>query len=530
MRIHPRRLWATGLAMTIGVGAATMAVAILEDRLAIPNASAVYLVAVTAVAVLRGVPGAIATAIVGILVYDLLFTEPRLTLTVADPGEWLHLVLMLFVAVAVGQLAAVGRRRADAARASERETRALLRISRAIAERGTPADAMPEIVGVLGAATGLARVWVVLGEDDASARVVAATDAGPPPAPGRAHHVLHVPVDVPPRWTLVRPPGADPRPIRDRGAVVRVRIGPSGGAGSIWGETPPGGSLPDESATQLLRVAADLLAQALERERLAARAREAELARQQDVVKSALLASVSHNLRTPLASIRASAGTLMDPEVVLDDETRRASASSIDREAQRLSRLVANLLDLGRIDAGALAAVREVVELDDAVRRAAAQAVPDRDRHRIEVDLAPGGLVVADPVLLEEALINLLDNAVRHTPPDALIRVRSRSGPAERVRTTIEDAGPGVPEPRIATLFDAFRPGATGPRRDRTRGVGIGLAVVRGFVDAMGGTIAARRSELGGLAVDIELPAAGVALFDPTEPEVSGAPVEPVRS
>jgi two-component system sensor histidine kinase KdpD len=258
----------------------------------------------------------------------------------------------------------------------------------------------------------------------------------------------------------------------------------------------------------LLAAADDQIGQALVQDRLAADARQAEIARQSDALKSALLESVSHDLRTPLASIRAAAGTLMDPSVLLDRDEALASAASIDRQAERLNRLVANLLDLGRIEGGALRTSTEVIDVEDLVARAVA-AVPRRSGDpSVELELGIAPTVEADPVLLEEALVNVLDNAVRHTPAGTRIRVRtSTNDQAAEVRLTVDDSGPGVADEALLHLFERFHRGSTRGAAS-SAGIGIGLAVVRGLVEAMGGRATGRRSDLGGLAIDIDLPVA----------------------
>jgi K+-sensing histidine kinase KdpD len=198
----------------------------------------------------------------------------------------------------------------------------------------------------------------------------------------------------------------------------------------------------------------------------------------------------------------------MDPEVHLSEEEARSSAASIDREAERLNRVVTNLLDLGRIEGGALTAARELVELDEALERAASRLVDGSDTAPFTIEVAEGTQVEADPVLLDEVLRNLLDNAVVHTPPGTPVRIRSVALEGEPlVRLTIEDGGPGVPAEALPRLFEKFFR-ANPPGAQSRRGTGIGLAVVRGLVLAMGGRVAARASEMGGLAIDVDLPIA----------------------
>jgi two-component system sensor histidine kinase KdpD len=499
-----------GLVCVIAVSAATAAVAILEGPAGVPDASAVYFVAVVGAAIVAGTGGAVASAVAAFLVYNFLFVDPRHTFTVADPGEWLKLVLLLFVAIVVGQLAAVQRAAAERARAREREALAQFRISRALATRSTLAEGLAAVADLLRGEASLSRVWIALGSDDAEERTAADTGDGAPPSTSIHNTLQRVPGEVPARWRRVHEPGRRLR--RGDGSLVRVRIQAGDTKlGSIWGVRNRGAGLPGRTATRLLSAAADQIGQVIAHDRLAARAQEAEIARQSDALKSALLQSVSHDLRTPLATIRAAAGTLQ-PGNDLGDEERVESVAAIDREVEYLDRLVTNLLDLGRIEVGALRAERDVFELDDLLARTVERVRPRLAGRRLELDL--GSLPISvDPVFLDEAVTNTLDNAIKHTPPGSTIRVWAVPLEGESMtRLRIEDDGPGVPSDVRPRIFEKFYrvPRAGGGSRS---GTGIGLAVVRGLVEAMGGRVAAHRSSMGGLAVDIDLPTASV----PTE-------------
>jgi two-component system sensor histidine kinase KdpD len=509
-----RRLLGLGgvaAAVMIGVAVATVVVGVLETNLGVPDGSNLYLVAVAAVAIAFGTGGAVLTAVASVLVYDYLFTDPIHTLTVSDPGEWLNLVLLLFVAVTVGQLAALQRRRAETALAGERESLALFELTRAVATRETTMAALPEIASTLARHAGMNQVWFAFGGDDADERTAARSAPGSPPGPTRGYATLHG--GSPKRgtasgWTLVRTPAsgrAGPGPsVRH----FRVRMEDAGRPiGSIWGTRERTDPEPDVPTTRLLRVAADLVAQAVAHDRLDEQRRRAEIAQQSDALKTALLESVSHDLRTPLASIRAYAGTLMDPDVRLSTVEAQASAAAIDREADRLNLLVGNLLDLSRIEGGALSAADEVLDLEDVVARAVAQVRAGGATRTLQVDVPATATVVADPVLLEQVLRNLLDNAVRHTPDPTVVRITMTPGTGDGyLRLTVEDAGAGVADSDLPRVFDRFF--RAGGRRTRGGGTGIGLAIVQGFVRAMGGRVTARHSELGGLAIDLDLRAA----------------------
>ncbi len=259
----------------------------------------------------------------------------------------------------------------------------------------------------------------------------------------------------------------------------------------------------------MLAAAADQIGQAVEQDRLRDEATSAELARRSDALKTALLDSVSHDLRTPLASIRAAAGSLMDPDLSWSAEERRQAAGTIDLEAERLNRLVTNLLDMSRIEAGGLRADAEPYPLEDLVRTTLRRLGRGVDQRHLDVAIPLDlPLVLVDPTFMDQILTNAIENAMKYTKPGAPIRISAKElTGTPRIRLTIEDGGEGVPDDALSQLFVKFfrvpRRGE-GPRR----GTGVGLSVVRGLVETMDGNVTARRSQLGGLALDIDLPRA----------------------
>ncbi len=234
---------------------------------------------------------------------------------------------------------------------------------------------------------------------------------------------------------------------------------------------------------------------------------------------------MSHDLRTPLASIRAAAGTLMDPDIDWPADQRREIAASIDREADWLNRLVTNLLDMSRVEAGELRPNLVVLTVHDVVAEAVQRSgIAARERAvevRVADDLPP---VLVDEVFIGQVLNNTLDNAAKYGGPAAPVRISARETEDHRVRITVEDGGQGVPPEAMPRLFEKFY---RVPRKGEgsRRGTGIGLAVVRGLVDAMGGRVTARPSELGGLAVDVDLKIAALEPDEETTPGLAGGPL-----
>jgi len=498
---------------------ATLVIALVEaPPLTVPDASSIYLVAVVAVAVILGTGAALVAAVVSFLLYNSLFVEPRFTLAVEDPSEWLNLLLLLFVAIVIGRLAALQSDRAEDAARRARESQALFRISRTLATAPNVADALPAILEGLTAETRMGRIWFgrqVAGRE----AIVADTGSGPRPSPPIHALLNRTPGDLPARWVRAHQP-QDRRGERIADPdmeLFRVKIAADEETlGSIWATRSRRDGLPDPEETRLLSLAADQIGLAFKREKLAETANAVEIARQSEALKDALLDSVSHDLRTPLAAIRAAAGSLMDPEVAWTDVERRAAAQTIDLEADRLNEIVRNLLDMSRIEGGALRPSLEVLDVEDLVRPTVTRLASTFDGRDVELafepDLPP---VRADAVHVDEILTNLLDNAAKYAPA-ARIRVGATTCADGRVRIRIEDGGPGVPPESESRLFEKFyRVPRTG--EGSRRGLGIGLGVVRGLAEAMGGEVAAGRSELGGLAVDVFLQAAPEPPGEPTQ-------------
>ena len=509
-RYATRRTGITVIGVAVALGLVTGLVEVLQGPLKIANPSAAYLLAVVALAVVYGTRSAIAGSIGAFLLYDFLFVDPRFTLTVSSIEEWFNLALLLVVGIVCGRLAGAQRDRAHEAETRERVTRALFRISRELASAQSAGPAMAVIADLLRVETRMERVWI--GTSSAGSPERVAADSGPPPAvsPPAVHFVLRrMPGDVPAQWVKVHTPTSRQNGGRAGSPAeitLRVPITADGVTlGSIWTRRTRQAGLPERPETRVLAVAADQLGRALERDRLVREAMSMEVARRSDALKSALLDSVSHDLRTPLASIRAAAGSLMDPAVDWTPEDERATAASIDREADRLNRLVSNILDLSRIEAGGLVAHHSAFPLEDLVPDVLERLEPVLGARPIEVDI-PGGLppVDIDEVFIDQVLTNLLENTARYAGPGVAVRISARDLGAGRIGLTIEDAGQGVPADALPHLFEKFyRVPRSG--EGARRGTGLGLAVVRGLVETMGGRINARPSSLGGLAMDLEL-------------------------
>ena len=498
-----RRAILTLGAAAVGLALATVATVLLESGpLGIRDASPIYIVPVVIVATRFGSRAAVATSLSAFLVYDFLFTTPRFSLAVADPNELLDLVLFLFIAVVVGRLSAIGLERANLAEVRARESLAQFAVSRLLATEELD-QAIPASLARIAQDAGVTRAWVTV-DAPASSRTLADTRPGQPtPGSGIVDVLVRAPGDEPARWIRAHSPSAGPRP--EVGASrLQIRIDAEGETiGSLWAIRP--GGPPGREPTRLLALLADQLGTAFHRETLRQAAMDAEISRRSDALKSSLVTSVSHDIRTPLAGIRAAAGGLMDPSAPLDREATVRAATEIDAAVTRLDRMVRRLLDLGRIEAGLLRPDLEAFDLRSIVETAVERLRPSLGDRPIEIDIDESlPPVRVDGLLFDEILGNLLENVARHASPPAACRIASTMRAEGGVDLVVEDGGPGVPESRLERLFTAFTK-AEADRPDRGPGPGIGLAVVRGFATAMGIEVAVGRSRLGGLAVTLRL-------------------------
>jgi two-component system sensor histidine kinase KdpD len=498
---------------------ASVAIALLA-QLGVTHASPVYLLAVVAVGMRWGTAPAVATSVAAFLAYDFLFVQPLYTFSVNSPEEWLNLLLLLAVAVAIGRLVAIQAKHAAEVAQRAREAQALFGISRALAETRTVEEAAPIVLERLAAATAMDRIWFGLGAYPADEKTIADTAPGEPlPVPAWQVVLQRAPGDEPARWVRTHVATAMLARKADRATVHRVRVEASGDVlGSVWALRAREERQPDSAETRILSAAADQLGQAIVRDRVDMERTSAEIARRSEALKTALLDSVSHDLRTPLATIRAAAGSMLDESVAWTAEDKREAFLAIDTEAERMGRLVRNLLDLSRIEGGALRPELEPCDLDDLVPPMV-RRVGATNKHFV-VDL-PESLppVLADQLYLTQVLANLVENAVRHGGDT--IRIRAGLLPRGFVQISVEDDGPGVPKAALPHLFEKFYQ-AGPPGEGKRRGMGIGMTVVEGLTRAMRGEVEAGRSEMGGLRVDVRLHAAAIPQ------EATGSPDEAV--
>ena len=490
------RSYALALLVTgAGLGLALL----LEPSTGVENADLMLLTAVVAVAVRWGLGPSLAAVVAASLSYNFFFLPPVYTFTIADPTNVAAFLLFTLVAVLVSNLAARARLSAVVSQGRAKATERLFGFSRKLAACGTLDDVLWATSAQVAA---MLRVRVVLLLPDAQ---TVAVRAGYPP-----EDMLDEADLAAAQWAFdnERPAGrgADTLPGAKR-LFLPMRTG-RGTIGVIGLDADGTGPILTPEGRRLLDALADMGALALERVRLVEDLDRAERDAETDRLARALLTSISHDLRTPLASVLGAASTLRDLDGALPVEAKAELLTTIIEESERLNRFIVNLLNMTRLEAGAVApnlAPQDVAETIDTALRRTQKILAG---HRVAVEIAPDlPTLRLDPVLFEQVLVNLLDNAAKYAPEDSTVTLRARQD-GRTVRIEVLDEGFGLPEADVERVFDKFY---RVRKSDRVRaGTGLGLAISRGFVEAMGGTVTAgnRRDRLGAtFTVTLPLPA-----------------------
>ncbi|WP_426571523.1 DUF4118 domain-containing protein [Aquihabitans sp. McL0605] len=453
----------------IGLPLLTVLLVALRDQFGLPGDLMAYVLLIVAVAAVGGAGPGITTAIVAGFTVNWFLTEPYQTLTIAEAENGAALLAFVLVSVVVSLLVSRAEQRAADARRAGREAEALARVAAGLALSDDPVPSM------------LDRIRSTFQLETAALHTF----------DGTAWHLEH----------------ASGLPVGDDPSSATVQV--PAGERAVLALT---GDVPTADDRLVLSAFAAQMATALEQRRLRAEAAEASVIAEGDALRTALLRAVSHDLRTPLASIKASVSSLLQDDVTWSDEDRHEFNLTIDEETDRLNRLVGNLLDMSRLQTGVLQMVTRPIGWEEVVAAAAASITVDEGQLRIDIDetLPP---ITADAALLERSVANVVANALRYGA-GAPVEVHARQVD-DGVELSVADHGPGVPEAQRHRLFEPFqRLGDTGGS-----GVGLGLAVAHGFISAMDGTIAADDTPGGGLTVRIVLPASHAVVVPEPEPE-----------
>jgi len=500
-------------AMTVALS--TAAAAVIDQSAAVPNLSLVFLIGVLICAIRDGLGASLFASALSVLSYDFFFLPPIFHFDIADPPNVVAAIVFFASAVLVSNLAALTRRQAKIAEHRAAVTAELQRYSGMLAGIARLDDlgcaATRQVATML-----TLRAVLLLPERGDLAHYFAyppdaATDGG---VPAGAHAVWHS--------SLAFERGAVSAPNYDRLFLpLRTERNTIGLLAVDRDGRPP---VLTAEERRLLDALAAQTAVALERVRLADTIDETRLSAETERLRAALLRSISHDLRTPLAAILGAITGLRAYGETYDRTARDIMMTTIQDETERLNRFVGNLLDMTRLESGGLALTRGLTHLDEIVGTALQRSSKMLAGHPVELELAADlPRVDVDFLLFEQILVNLLDNAAKFTPPGGTIRIRA--GRRDRlIAVEVIDDGPGIPPADVERVFDPFyRVHAT----DRqSAGTGLGLAICRGFIEAMGGHITAgNRPERSGAVLTITLPTP-----TPTPSPVAATPEAKPRS
>jgi two-component system, OmpR family, sensor histidine kinase KdpD len=484
-------------------GAALLAVAIalafaelLKAWIGVSNVDLVFLTAVVAVAVRYGLWPSLLASLASALAYNFFFLPPIYTLTIADPANAVAFGFFTLVAIIVSGVTARGRTLAIAAMERARTTESLYAFSRKLAGTAT----LDDVLWATAYQTALmlkVRVVLLLPEGGGIA-----VKAGYPP-----EDILDSADLAAANWTWQNDRtagrGSDTLPGAKR-LFLPMHTG-RGAVGVMGIDSDKPGPLLTPDQRRLLDALCDQGALAIERVKLVEEMDRVERTAETERLRSALLTSISHDLKTPLAAVLGAAGTLRDYSEKLSAGEKAELLATVIDESERLNRFIANLLDMTKLESGAIApnvALHDLAEIvGSALRRAGRILI----RHRVELELAPDlPMLQLDAVLFEQALFNLLDNAAKYAPSETTVRIQAWRD-FDSVYLRILDEGGGIPAQDLEHIFDKFY---RAQKADQVRaGTGLGLAISRGFVEAMHGTIvAANRTDRSGAAFTIRLP------------------------
>jgi len=515
------------IAVVVGV---SVVVGAAESVSHVSNISNLYIIAIALLTTWRGMYPAVVASALAFLAFDWFFVPPVHQFTVNDPSEWVALTTLVVTIIVIGHLLSLARRRAEQSRSFQRQAELLYEVGQSALSSHQVANIYPlalwrlnETLGLTGsrllvkdgnrfrqvAASGNVDTWTEeaswlqrIGDD---AQVFAIWRQ-----PANNVHIVTELQGAP--AAVAAPDGARlshiylPLRIEDTVAGVLV-VGAPGDGRSL--------SLEDR---RLLLAFANQLAIAAQRESFAEQEARARALEESDRLKSALLSSVSHELKTPLAAIKASVTAMMHATSGTEVPVRAELAGSINRETDRLTRLVSNLLDVSRLEAGALHPQREWVSMVDVVADVLDRMEPVLDGRAVTTDI-PEALPATemDFVQISQVLTNLLENAARYAPPRAAISI-SADVVRDQLRVTVFNEGTHIPPEDLDRLFEKFHRLSTA-----SGGVGLGLSIARGMVQAHGGHIWAENVGRRGVAFTFTVPS-------PVRPTISPSPASPAAS
>jgi len=478
-------------AVALATGLAWLMFAFFE----LANLIMTYLLAVVVIATRHGRGPSVVASVMSVAAFDFFFVPPYLTFAVADTQYLLTFAVMLVVGLVISGLTVRIRLQAEVARQREERTAALYAMSRELAEAGVVDDlvatAARHITEVFGA-----EVAVLL--PDAEGKLQARRN--------KARFPLEENDLMLSRWAFEhRQPAGLGTAMSDAAHAVHLPLlGHRGPIGVVSVRPRRRDAFTTPEPLRQLETFVNQTALALERTRLADEAQDARVRAETERLRSALLTSVSHDLRTPLAAITGAATTILDSGARLDQRVQQELVESVRDEAERLNRLVQNLLEMTRLESGALQLHRDWHPLEEVIGAALSRLSKRLTNRRVTTQVPPDlPLVAIDDVLIEQVLVNLLDNAIKYTPPESPIRIIA-TATDQAVTVEVADHGPGLPRGEEDKVFEKFYRGQPAGGR----GAGLGLAICQGIVQAHGGRIWAQNLPEGGVAFLFTLPLA----------------------
>jgi two-component system, OmpR family, sensor histidine kinase KdpD len=476
----------------IGLAAAEL----IQPWFGVENVDLVFITAVVAVAVRYGLWPSLLTSVVASLCYNFFFLPPIYTFTITDPTNIAAFFLFMLIAILVSNVAARVRTQADTAIGRVRTTEQLYAFSRKLAGTAT----LDDVLWATAYQTALmlkVRVVLLLPEDG-----LLTVKAGYPPEDQLDQADLAAANWA---WSNDRPAGrgSDTLPGAKR-LFLPMRTG-RGSIGVIGIDNDRSGPLLTPDQRRLLDALVDQGALAIERVLLVEDMDKVKRTVESERLRSALLTSISHDLKTPLASVLGAASTMRDLAGGLSDTEKRDLLATVIDESERLNRFIANLLDMTKLESGAIVPNTALHDIGEIVGSALRRASKILSRHKISLELdADLPMLELDAVLFEQVIFNLLDNAAKYSPPETTISIKS-SRDANSVSLQVADEGEGIPPGELESVFDKFY---RVQKIDHVRpGTGLGLAISRGFIEAMRGRIfASNRNDRSGAVLTIRLP------------------------
>jgi two-component system, OmpR family, sensor histidine kinase KdpD len=473
---------ATGLSALVGAGVSPT------------NLVMIYLLATVIAALYLGRGAAVLTAIAGVIAFDFFLVPPRFTLSVADSEYLLTFAGLLAVGIVISYLTVRERDQMKAIQASEADTTVLYALSRDLAVTNSLENVLKTVITHVSEAFGR-EALIFLPAKAGELQVYGEQIEN---APNETENAVAL-------WVFqhTEPAGRGTNTLPAAGAYYLPLVASEKTVGVLSIKPPASGNLLPPERRRLLEAFASLVALAIERVHLAEEASSLKVLQAAEKLQNALLSSISHDLRTPLVSITGALTTLSEQSNLLDPDARRSLIETASEEADRLNRLVGNLLDMTRLEAGGMRIMLEPCDVQDVIGTALAQ-LEDRIGDRpIQIDVADDfPLIPIDFVLIVHVLVNLLDNALKYSPPDTQLEIKAVHLNSE-AQISVADHGIGIPPEDLERIFDKFY---RVQRPEQVSGTGLGLAICKGMVEAHNGRIWAANRDSGGTIITLALP------------------------